>query len=397
MNIYSVICEYNPFHNGHKFLLDKAKENGATHVVAIMGGHFLQRGDVSIADKWTRTQIALRNGADMVLELPTVFATASAEKFAMGGVQTANALGCVKHLCFGSECGNINQLTELANALEEKHFFSVVKENLSSGISYPSAVQQAANSLLDNRLARVLLSANNTLGLEYIKALKKTDSSILPFTVKRSGVTHDSERTSGEIASASFIRKLIAEERQYTQFLPSKGIEQLQTAFEQGYIGELENGSRALIYALRTKTAQQFSNLPDVTEGLENRLLEAVRKGRSVEEIIEQMKTRRYTYARIRRILFFALLGINKEMYKKPIQYLRVLGFTKKGEEILNLIKKNAAMPIITNVARDIKQLNATQRECFNIDLLATDIYGLFMKKPYTCGLDYTKRIIIEK
>lgn len=397
MKLYAVICEYNPFHNGHKYLIDTARQMGATHVAAIMGGHFLQRGDVAIADKWTRTSCALGAGADIVIELPAVFATASAERFAYGGVAAAQGMGCVDHLIFGSEEGNIQPLGALAEILNSTEFMDMLKEELAKGISYPKAVHQTIEKRYDSRLAHVLESPNNTLAIEYMKALKKQSSAIVPLTVKREGAEHDSRQTSGNIASASYIRQLmLSGDRAYKAYLDEKSVKIMEETIKKKQIGKRSYGERVLLSKLRQMTAHDFKQLPDVSEGLENRIYTAVRQETGIDEIINKIKTKRYTRARIRRILMFALLGITKEMQAEELCYLRVLGFTEEGADVLKQIDKTATLPVITKLAEGMEQLTEKQKSMLMLDIKASNVYGLFTQEVLPCSKDFTNGMVKE-
>lgn len=395
MNVYAVVSEYNPFHSGHKYLIDKAREYGATHIVAIMGGHFLQRGDVSVTDKWTRSAQAMKSGVDLVIELPVAYACASAETFALGAVEIANAIGCVNNIIFGSECGNIKELQFVATAINSKEFKKEFKNQVSKGVSYPRAMQKTSLLLYGQSRSDILSSPNNTLGIEYIKAIQKTGSAVKPVTVERKGAGHDSMEAKAGIASATYIRNLLSDNiSEYEKFIPEAGREILKSAVNKNGIANIKNGEKALMYVLRNMSIKDISELPDVTEGLENRIYKMVRKSRTVEEAIESIKTKRYTRARIRRIFIYALLGIKKKDQNLGDIYLRVLGFNSKGEEILKTMKATARSPVITNVSRAKTNLSVPLQRLLELDVKATDMYSLFLENPLPCGLDFTRSMI---
>lgn len=389
MNTVGVICEFNPFHNGHKFLIENIKSRFShCRTVAIMSGSFVQRGDVAITDKFSRAKQALQNGFDLVVELPAVYAVSSAEIFAKAGVKIADAL-CCDTLAFGAE-DDLETLKKIADLHFDNSFQEIIKSELSLGKSYPKALQDAVlaydKSLTDS--VDTLSGANNILAVEYLKALK--DYTITPSEIKRKAVTHDSSSTSGEFASASEIRRMFYEnEKNPYKFMPDTCIKE-----DFSNIASLKNIEKAILYRLRTMTKEDLLNLPDVSEGLENRILNAVRNYNSVNEILQSVKTKRYTHARLRRILIYALLSITKEMQKIPVPYVRVLGFNQQGVGILTDAKKAGKIPIISKVTSAATQLNDKEKVIFEKDLLASDIRALAQNTPTKCGMDYYNEIV---
>lgn len=393
MNVSAVISEFNPFHNGHRYLLAQLRTEGATHIVAIMGGAFLQRGEPALLTKQARAQCALLGGADLVLELPAVWATASAQRFAFGGVSIANALGCVDRLAFGSECGDILKLCAVADEIYSPGFSSKIKETLAHGKSYARAVSEAA-LCLPEELRVILRHPNNTLAIEYIRALRMLSSRIEPFTIKRAGARHDSTAPLGGIASASHLRELVRAHKEKTAFalMPDNCAAVAAQEIALGRFADMARMERAVLYRLRCMSRGELSLLPDVTEGLENRLYAAVQKGRSLDEIIFSVKTKRYTHARIRRIIMSAFLGITAEMQKQAQPpYLRVLGLNARGAQILKEAKKTAALPVITKITDSLPLLGENQKELLSLDIKAADCQSLAFETIPACGEDYTK------
>lgn len=382
MKSSAIICEYNPFHNGHKHHLNCVKNDSDNAVVAIMSGNFTQRGDIAIFDKFTRAETALKNGADLVVELPAVYAVSSGESFSKAGVQLADAIGC-ERLCFSAEEKDTSLLFKAADAFNDKEFNTLVKANMNNGMYYPPAVEKAMAQLYGKQTASVLQKPNNTLGIEYLKALKGTD--IKPFITERIGADHDSNRTVNNIASASNIRQMLLSGEDVSGLVPT------EYSDECADIKALE---KAILYKLRTMSVEDIKALPDVNEGLENRIFNSIRSCCTVEEIILSIKTKRYTMARIRRIIICALLGITEDLVKEPVPYIRVLGFSDKGKELLKDIKHNSNLPLITNVAQGYRELNGIGKEVFNIDLRASDIYTLGCKKIKPCGQDFKQFVI---
>ncbi len=379
----ALICEYNPFHNGHKYMLDEMRKDGCDCIVAVMSGSFTQRGDVAVFSKFSRAKSALTNGADMVVELPCVFAVSSAQRFAKGGCEIIKALKGVNRVYFGSESGDISLLKKASDATDDPQVNEKVKAFMSEGDYYPVALQKAVKEICGNEYAEILSSPNNTLGIEYIKALK--GSNIEVRTIMRTGVDHDSEDTTDTIASASKIRELISENIDYTPFTPDANAH--NPAF-------FDFGERAVLFKLRELTAEDFENIPDVCEGLHNRISAVSKSKNNMEDILSEIKTKRYTHSRLRRILTCALLGIRKEHQNISTPYIRVLGFNCVGEQFLKSIYTDSTLPIVLNVAKDMSKLSENAKVILNIDIKATDLRTVFEKSPTPCGADFTKGII---
>ncbi len=372
MKITSVICEFNPFHNGHKYLIDKIKSEHADCVIAIMSGNFVQRGDVAIVDKYKRAETALKNGCDLVVELPTVFALSSAERFAKGGVAIADALNS-DILCFGAENDDINKLKTISHIFYDDNFKEKLKKYLSNGEYYPKAVNKSVADSLGDDYADILNGANNTLAVEYIKALEKTN--ISPVAIKRKGTSHDSFITSENIASATHIRNLIRENEKYDSFV-NDTVE---------YFTDVKKLETAILYRLKTMSKNEIENLPDVSEGLHNRIFECAKNSNSLEELYECLKTKRYTLARLRRIVMYALLGITKDDMKENALYIRVLGMNHSGAKLL----KSSKLPLVCKFPQDYNALSEEARRMLDIDLKAGEVFSLSATSPslYTSEL----------
>lgn len=385
--IISVISEFNPFHKGHKFLLENIKEqfpDSAT--VAIMSGNFVQRGDVAIINKFDRAKMALENGFDLVVELPVPYAVSSAEIFANAGVRIADGLNS-DILAFGAE-NDLDCLNGIVDLLNNNSFEEVLKNELSLGNSYPVALSNAITKVTDNKsYADALNGANNVLAIEYIKATRKY--SIKPFAVKRTSVGHDSDVVNNGFASASAIRKMLLENNNPFDYMNSNtNIEDFAN------LATINNLERTLLFQLRTMNKEDFANLPDVSEGLENRIYNAVKEYNSIEEILQAIKTKRYTMARLRRIMIYALLGITKDMQKSPVPYIRVLGFKKKGIEIISKAKKSSKMPIVTKVSTALNSLENSAKEILEKEIYASDVWSISQNIPTKCGMDFYKEIV---
>ncbi len=405
-NVLGIIAEYNPFHNGHLYHLQESKEKtNARYCVCVMSGNFVQRGEPAIIDKWARAKIAIENGIDMVIELPTIYSISSAENFAYGGIRLLDSIGVVTHLSFGSENGNINVLSEISSVLatEPKEYVSLLKHELDKGISFPRARENALLMYLNDirRYANVMASPNNILGIEYLKSIKKLNSSITPITIERNSAPHDSSIAVGSFASSSAIRQKLAKEQNIKSFIPYETSETLEDCISHGkFVNGISAFEKEIIYALRKMSLPEIAMLPDVSEGLENKIKEASNECNSVKELINIIKSKRYTETRIQRILIYALLGVTKlsmiEM-KAHSPYVRILGMNNKGKELLSQIKySHPRLPIITSV-KDFVQSNKnkTLKSMLDLDIKATDIYTLaFESEPYA-KLDFTKKLVI--
>ena len=381
MKFNAIICEYNPFHNGHKYHLESVKAQNNAPTVAIMSGSFTQRGDISVTNKFIKAETAVKNGVDLVVELPTVYAVGSAESFARGGVGIAEGMGCIKNLCFGAECADKEKLIKAAESFENKSFKTALREYLGNGCYYPSAVENAVRDVCGDELAEIVKSPNNILAVEYIKAAEKLDFIV----TKRKGADHDSAYGEGDIRSASQLREMIYKGKDISPFSPA----------EIENYADIKRLERVILYRLRTMSAEELSLLPDVTEGLENRIVEAVKSSVSLDEILNKVKTKRYTMARLRRIIICALLGITAEMSKKNPPYIRALAFNNKGAEIMREIKRNGTVPLITNVADGYAALDDEAKRIFEIDLRATDIYSLACESVEPCASDFKRKLTI--
>lgn len=351
--ITGIICEFNPFHMGHKHLIDAVRQKG-DGVICVMSGNVVQRGEFAVMNKFERAKKALENGADLVLELPAPYALMSAKGFAKYAGQIIKATGIIDTLAFGCECDDSNMLIDAANAVREND--TLIKQYLESGMSYPAARRAATG-------CDVLDAPNNILAVEYISEID------LPFMpVKRIGKGHDSD--DGEY-SASAIRQNMSLDD----------------------ICSLKNCEVAVLSRLRTMTAEDFLKIDDVSEGLENRIVDAVRGASSLEEVYDKIKTKRYTHSRIRRIILKAYLGITSE-YTVDVPYIRILGFNENGKEHLSLMCKNASLPIISRYS-DIKNLDERGKALFELECKCTDLYNLGYKNPLPCGTEQRSKIVV--
>ena len=355
MNVVGIIAEYNPFHKGHAYQIQKAKEQcGAEFAVVVMNGDFVQRGEPAIFDKYTRTKEALLGGADLIFELPVRFGLSSAGDFAMGGILALNALPFVTHLCFGTETGDLTRLLQAATFLcdEPDSYRTRVKHFVKQGILYPKArsLALAAESGLPTETWD---SPNNILGLEYCVALQKLHSKIKPFTIRREGQGyHDNDTPAlSDFPSATFLRK------------------QIRKAGEKENLS-LSDFSSLIGYSLLT--AKDLCRIKDITPDLSDRIRNELPKYREINEFVKTIKNPSLTTGRIKRSFFQCLFDIEKEEPVMP--YLRVLGMKKEASSLLSQ-KENASCQILTKLAFDVPKMDDTAKKLFAKDLLASDLY----------------------
>lgn len=389
MKISCVISEFNPFHNGHRYLMQKQRENGATHIAAIMSGSFVQRGECAVLNKFDRAQSAVQNGVDLVLELPTVWACAAAPVFARGGVSVIKSMGVADSVFFGSECGDTGLITDCAKALLSDEFKAVFQSSINGAPSYAAAVQSAVRQTAGEECGEILSSPNNLLAVEYVKELIAQNVGIKAETVSRTGAEHDSSVSSGEFASASILREKISDLNFIRNFVPQNTIPIFEQAMETGDTADMQSLEKIIMYSLRTASLEKLRQLPDVSEGLENRLKQSLDGSKSLDEVIGKAVCRRYSAPRIRRALCSLILGIDRQMQSEMPPYIRVLGLNSRGSEILRLMKKSCTVPIITKTAHYKTLLNDSAAKVFEKDLLAADLRSLACNQPM--GQDFLR------
>lgn len=344
MKATGIVVEYNPFHNGHKYHLQKTKElNPNNIIIAVMSGDFVQRGEPSIIDRWTKTKMALANGVDLVIELPVFYSSQSAEIFAKGAVGILEELKC-ESMVFGSESGKIDELKRISTLQESKEFKIKLKERLKSGDSYPTA----HSSTMKEILGESELNSNDILGLEYIKAIRYWKSSIIPMTLKREKVGYHDTNIVGDFASATKIREHLKKNEEISSIVTQ---ESFNTLKEYSNFTYMENFYPFIRYEL-IKNSNNLSDIQDMEIGFENRLLENAIKSINYDEFFKSISNRRYTTGRVQRVLTHTLLALTTnitEEVKKSIPYVRVLGFNSKGREYLSYLKKFDNSKIITS------------------------------------------------
>lgn len=398
MNITGIIAEYNPLHNGHIYhLVETKKICSSDGIVCIMSGNFVQRGEPALIDKWNRAKSAILSGIDLVIELPCIYSLSSAEFFAFGAVSLLNSLGIVNSLCFGSESGNIENIECIANILnrEPEEYKNYLKYNLSRGLSFPKSRMEAvkkfmiknSHSFLDESEMKY---SNNVLGIEYCKSLKKLNSAIKPYTVKRKGNLYTDTNLS-YYPSATSIRNSLKESQNadlLKGLIPESSFNIIKSNI--GSIAFKDSMFSFLKYKAYT-SKNSLKNLPDVSEGLENKIYDALVNSNSIDEALLSIKSKRYAYTRITRILTQYFIGFDcyntAYLRSLPCPYARILGFNERGKEILRLMKSKSNIPLVSKV-------NKIENETLNLDIQATKAYSLINNSVNYLD-DYLKKPII--
>ena len=372
MQVTGIVCEFNPFHLGHAYLLSRLWQRGADAIVCAMSGNFVQRGEMALVNKLSRGEMAVSCGADLVLELPTAWAMATAETFARGGVQLLRMAGCT-HIGFGSECGDAALLQAAADTLLSPDLQADIRSELAAGITYAAARQQAVQARLGDGAA-VLRQPNDTLAVEYLKACRQMETDMTPIVVSRVGASHDGGAAEG-YASASHIRQLLRQGRggEALAFLPPGAAEVLLRELAAGRIADGALVERAILARLRQMTEEEFAAYDGGGEGLDHRVYDAVRRCATVEELLAAVKTKRYTAARLRRMVLSAWLGLPKA--PETVPYARVLAANETGHALLRQMRR-AGAPVLTKAA-DVAALGSGAEALFRREAGYTDLYTL--------------------
>ncbi len=377
MRTVGIVAEYNPFHAGHaRHIAETRRALGEDcAVAAAMSGNFVQRGDCALFDKWRRARAALEGGADLVLELPTVWAAASAERFARGAVNILRAAGA-ECLSFGSESGDADGLKTLAASLDGPAYDAALREELAGGASFAACRQKAAAGLAGAERAALLANPNDNLAVEYLRAARRLGWVPEVVAVPRAGAGHDGG-DHPDYPSASYLREQIRAGK-----LQSEGF------------ADLRRAERAVLARLRSMSLSGFEALPDSGEGLASRLYRAVQRGTSLEEVWALAKTKRYAHARLRRMTLWAFLGLTAADVPENPPYLRVLGCNARGREILKRLKKTAPLPVLTKPAH-AKELDGEGRRLFELEARCTDLYDLCLDPVPVPGREWTTSPVI--
>ena len=411
MKTVGLITEYNPFHNGHAYHIEKAKMlTGADRVIVVMSGDFVQRGAPAVMPKHLRTESALLSGASLIIELPVCFATGSAEYFAQGSISLLNQLGCIDSICFGSECGDLHLLKEIAQILADEpiEYQTALKQALKEGASFPAARQEALN-IYSDKYSEILASPNNILGIEYLKALAKIHSKMEPFTIKRIGAGYHDMYINGQFSSATAIRSDIyqlADVNSSSESLPLTHIqtqvpsschELMKKNYQTRYPVKADDFSLLLKAKLLSETAGSLSHYLDMSPELANRILRLRNDYLSFEQFCDLLKTKELTRSRISRSFIHVLLGITNDWLtamKAPAPYARILGFRRDHADLLGILKRTSDIPLITSPARTV--LADTAYQMLELDIYASDLYESVITDLYGTPFhnELTKQII---
>lgn len=414
MKILGLITEYNPFHNGHQFHIEESKKlTCADYVIVVMSGSFVQRGTPALIDKYTRTQMALIAGADLVLELPVCYATSSAEHFALGAISLLAHLGIVNCICFGSECGNIDDLMAIAQILtsEPPKFKTTLNTLLKTGITFPSARSSALLSCLTQHhnaeaFRTILNSPNNILGIEYLKALLKLNSSITPYTIARSTTGYHDQTLIEQISSATAIRHSLHENRPLENIrphVPNPIYELLSCSFLKTFPIFEEDYSLLLQYRLLSSDSDSLDRYLDVTKDLAMRIRNLPFTNCTYQELAMELKTKQFTLTRINRALLHILLNITAKQtdefnLRGYTQYARILGIRRESSFLIRTIKNTSPFPVITKTAAAKKELSPLALTMLQQDISATHIYNSVVHHKFGTALEneYMHGILLE-
>ena len=389
MKVFGVVAEFNPFHNGHFHLLNEARKAGCSHCVAVMSGNFVQRGEPAVTEKRVRAQAALNSGVDLIIELPVACAVAPAQRFAKSAVSLLQAAGCVNAIAFGSESGNIAVMRKAVAKLDKAGHSQQMKELLAQGYTFAKAQALAFEYEYGKDIAKLLCAPNNVLGIEYLRAADELNWAVDALTFPREGAAHDAEIASDNMASASYLRERSQNFDTLAKYVPQEAAKLYRAANGKGFYPLNYKQIETVSFSyLRRLSREDLRNLPDLSEGIEDRLWKAIRAAKSYEEMLILAKTKRYTLARIRRLALCAFLGIRAEDAVLP-PYLRVLGANEKGRELLTIMRKTAKLPLESSLAR-LRKNEACQRFA-ELEAIAGDLYTAALPQAQPCGYDYTE------
>ncbi len=383
MSVIGIVCEFNPFHNGHKYLIDSVKtENDIA--VAVMSGNFVQRGESAIFPKETRVRAALLSGIDIVLELPFVYASASAEYFAFNAVKILSDFGCDK-LAFGTENADIESLNKAVDVLLREDFNNEVKKFYDDGVSFPVARQMAFDEF---DVGCDISTPNNILAIEYIKAIRKLNADIEPITVNRKGAGYNDTKAIGEFASATYIRQLIYKNESFEKYIPDCLLNLYNDDIKDGKYVSIEKFDLAAFSVLRSKLGDDLTNIANMGEGLDNRIKSAVKNNTQLSKLYDEIKTKRYTHTRIKRAVLSTILDVKSTDLEISPPYCRVLGFNTKVSNKMGELAKNSKLPFVA-VYSDIVNLSSKNaNRVFELENKSTDFYNLILHNSEACSTE---------
>ena len=407
MKTAGIVCEYNPLHNGHIYHLNETRRlSGADALVLAMSGNFVQRGEPAILDKWERARLAVSAGADLVLEIPTLYCLADAGRYAKGGIGTLKALGICDFISFGSESGDLESLSLIAERLADnkEEIDRLISEKKDLGLSFPTARELAYEKIFGDVSkggnAEIPTSSNDILAIEYLKQI--SDSGLKPITVKRIGALYNEELNANlQFQSASAIRKALEKGEDVSPYVPADVLLKLNQARALGRFGKPadERLFNLIRYAIISSTAEQIDECPSGGEGLGNRIKEAVIKSNNLQDLLLASKSKRYTYTRLSRLSLQILLGMDRRMYDyETIPYIRILAVSERGRELLSIVKKKElnTAPLLTNINKNCNELSSYGKSVLDLDIKAVDIYNMICARDLYKESDYCKRPYIE-
>lgn len=388
--IAGIVAEYNPFHNGHLYHIKKVREAGADYIVCVMSGNFVQRGECACLSKWKRAEIAVKCGADAVIDLPTPFASASAETFARGAVGLLMDFG-VDFISFGSETDDKKRLLECLSAVKDERVGKILRAKISDGMSYPKALSEAVDKIYGRETAEILLSPNSTLGIEYLKALDSYGRKNDFFPVLRVGASHDSDEAADNIASASLIREMKLSEAAEV-FLPEKAVSIIKEEAEKGFAPcSLINNERGILSSLREIPKGDYSLYVSDTTGLADRIYTALKTATTLTELYDAVKVKNYTHSRIRREILMLYLRCPKSLSEGRVPYMRILAASERGLSLLRKAKETSTVPVITRRA-ERESLTEKGKALYDFECTATDKFAFMSKQIRDSGSESTSQ-----
>ncbi len=402
MRTAAIIAEYNPFHNGHYYHVQKTRLNGCSHVIAVMSGNYVQRGTPAFADRFIRAQTAIQCGVDLVLELPLPWSSSAAQDFADGALQVIKATGIADVLSFGCESTDLQLLKNSIDRLRCDEMQDYIHHYLDKGFSYPSAIANALHKAGELQICDFISKPNNILAMEYCKQL--ADCNIEPMPILRVGCEHDDDSPFESFASASLLRKEIYKlyndnKELYSLYhlMPKPSFQLLNNEISaKNAPADLKKFNLASMARLQMLSIDDFISLPCMADGMQYRLYDAIQKSVSFEQACDIAKSKQMTHARIRRTLLHATLGMQKLQPMKKVPYIRVLALNRKGRELLKLMQTESSLPIIMRHA-DASKLDDYGLMVYNFNQSANDFYNLCLPQPRCAGTDKTKNVYIEE
>jgi len=386
MRTIGIISEYNPFHNGHKYLIDQAKKHvDGQYIVCVLSSNFLQRGEPSIISKFERAKLAVLNGADLVFELPTVNSCINAKSYAYNSLNLLNKVGICDTLLFGSEAGNTNILNQISDVLinEPSSFKKELKMHLASGVSYPKARSLALQKHFNNSdISGIIKSSNNILGIEYINAIKELSSPIKFDTIKRIGSSYLNENLEVTFSSATAIRKSILDKgiSSIKSQVPTSTYDLLSETFSKYDLVTTEKLDEIMNYRLASLNKNDIYDFQNISEGIENRIFKMLDKHLTFNEMVTYLSSKRYPKTRISRLLIHILLDIKKNQLDTDIKYARILYASEKGKDLFNVINKNSIIPVFTSYNKFYNIAPNSIKKLLDFEIKASNIYESLRK-----------------